>query len=307
MKRLNLIAFIMILLFVGGCGKKEPPTMGIGYCYLDLYDDTVEVICPDGSVYKCHTGYTSDLYYNDGKLYYAADNLFTANIKSDVVQPLIDEATFKKISDDYRAYQIAILGDSGKVALQLNKKINESPNVPDSVIYIISDGSPELLCETDDDGVNGNNSDNSHGVGISADKNGDNLFVKQNNKLVEFNIQNKTATTLISDFKYEIFDVDAKGDRVAYIYKNNIYLYEIKGEQETQIGELEFPVGKIRISDDGNWIMVMDTTSAQTGISGLLPGPGENVIYIFDCATGKKNKVVEGGCGSIAGGFDFAE
>ena len=81
-----------------------------------------------------------------------------------------------------------------------------------SDIYIIENGKMEFLCEVDGRGINNNSSVTLNRVAFCADKSGENLFVKQNDQLVKYNIQSKTGTALISDFKYDIFDVDGSGD-----------------------------------------------------------------------------------------------
>lgn len=301
MKRLNLIAFIMILLFVGGCGKKEPPTMEIGYCYLT--GDGAKVVYPDGSSYSCSIKYIDDFEYDNGCIYFAGiNNVFKANISQNEISPLADKNEFKRITDNYDGCDSVVsLGDSGKVTLQMS---NEGGDHSD--IYTIDKGKMEFLCEVDGYGTNHNSSVNLKGVAVCSDKSGENLFVKQNDQLVKYNIQSKTGTTLISDFKYDIFDVDGSGDKVAYIYGDCIYLYEISSGTETLIGEMEFPLGKICISDDGNWIMVIDEKMEE----GILPNPYPSVrhhLYIYDCVNKEKTLVLDHGCGTDRGGFDFAE
>jgi hypothetical protein len=303
MKRFKIFTVLIILIFIGGCGKKEPPTMGIGYSYLNRYDNCVDVICPDGSLYNCNTGDLEDYDYNDGCVYFIkADNMYRADISNNELYPLLEENEFRRVCDEYCIRPIVSVGNSGKVAVQLYKRESDH-----SSIYIIDNGKMEYLCEVDGSGINNNSSVNLNKVPFCADKSGEYLFVKQNNELVKFDIQNKAGTTLIADFKYDIFDVDASGEKAAYIYENNIYLYDISSGKETQIGEMEFPVGKIKLSDDGSRIMVMDTTSKKGGLADYVPGPGINVLYIYDCANGKAQKIVEGGCGNVRGGFDFAE
>ena len=301
MKRLNLIAFIMILLFVGGCGKKEPPTMGIGYCYLT--GDDAKVIYPDGSSYSCRIEYQDDFDYDNGCIYFAdVDNAFKADVSRNEIYPLADENEYKRILDNYDGFDwIVSLGDSGKVALQM---VNEGGDHSD--IYIIDKGKIEFLCEVDGYGINNNSSINLKGVSICSDKSGENLFIKQQYQLVKYNIQSKTGTTLISDFKYDIFDVNGSGDKVAYIYGDGIYLYEISSGNETLIGEMGFPLGKICISDDGNWIMVIDVTASKSILPQPYPSPIHN-LYIYDCVNKEKTLVLEDGCGSDRGAFDFAE
>ena len=301
MKRLNLIAFIMMLLLVGGCGKKEPPTMGIGYCYLT--GDDAKVVYPDGSSYSCRIEYQDDFDYDNGCVYFAdVDNVFKANVSQNEIYPLADKNEFKRIMDNYTGFcSVVSLDNSGKVALQLSNQGDDH-----SDIYIIDKGKMEFLCEADGYGINHNSSINLKGVAVCSDKSGENLFVKQNDQLVKYNIQSKTGTTLISDFKYDIFDVDGSGDKVAYIYGDCIYLYEISSGNETLIGEMEFPLGKICISDDGNWIMVIDEKTEE----GILPNPYPSVrhhLYIYDCVNKEKTLVLDHGCGTDRGGFDFAE
>ena len=301
MKRLNLIAFIMILLFVGGCGKKEPPTMGIGYCYLT--GDDAKVIYPDGSSYSCRIEYQDDFDYDNGYIYFAEmDNVYKVNISGNDICSLADKNVYKRILDNYDGFDwIVSLGDSGKVALQL---YNEGEDHSD--IYIIDKGKMEFLCEEDGYGIHNISSVNLHEVAVCSDKSGENLFVKQNDQLVKYNIQSKAGTTLISDFKYDIFDVDGSGDKVAYIYGDCIYLYEISSGTETLIGEMGFPLGKICISDDGNWIMVIDVTASKGILPQPYPSPIHN-LYIYDCVNKEKTLVLEDGCGSDRGAFDFAE
>ena len=190
----------------------------------------------------------------------------------------------------------------GKVALQFYTAEREN-----SSIYIIENGVMEYLCEVDGDGINHNSSTNMNRVAFCADKDGENLFIKQNDQLVKYNIQSKTGTTLISDFKYDIFDVDGSGDKVAYIYEDCIYLYEILSGNETLIEEMEFPVGKICLSDDGNWIMVLDVTESKGFLADLYPPSPIYNLYIYDCVNKQMNKVVEDGGGTIFGSFCFAE
>ena len=300
MIRLNLIAFIMILLFVGGCGKNEPPTMGIGYCYLT--GDDAKVVYPDGSSYSCRIEYQADFDYDNGCIYFAnLYNVFKANVSQNEICPLADKNEYKRIRDNYDVDSVVSLGASGNVALQLYNQGDDH-----SDIYIIDKEMLEFLCEVDGHGINNNSSPNLNEVAVCSDKSGENLFIKQNDQLVKYNIQSKTGTTLISDFKYEIFDVDGSGDKVAYIYGDCIYLYEISSGNETLIGEMEFPLGKICISDDGNWIMVIDEKEEK----GILPNPYPGVIhnlYIYDCVNKKMNLVLDHDCGSYRGAFDFAE
>ena len=300
-KKIKLIVFIMMLFFAVGCGKKEPPTMGIGYCYQSR--GGVKVICSDGSKYYINTDYLYDFDYDNGYIYFAdVDNVYKANISQNEINPLADKNEFKRITDNYDCVgSVVSLGDSGKVAMQLHNDEKEY-----SSIYIIDNGAMEYLCEVDGDGINHNSSVNLNKVAVCSDKSGENLFVKQNDQLVKYNIQSKTGTTLVSDFKYDIFDVDGSGDKVAYIYGDCIYLYEISSGKETLIGEMGFPLGKICVSDDGNWIMVIDVTEDK----GILPNPytgPKNNLYIYDCVNEKMTLVLEGGCGSDRGAFDFAE
>ena len=301
MKRLNLIAFIMILLFVGGCGKKEPPAMGIGYCYQS--GCIAKVVYPDGSSYNHRIELQMDFDYDNDYIYFAdMDNVYKANVSRNGIYPLADRIEYKRIMDNYDdgIGSVVSLGDSRKVALQLRNYEDEH-----SYIYIIDKGRMEFLCEVDGYGRNNNSSPNLRGVSVCSDISGENLFVKQNDQLVKYNIQSKTGTTLISDFKYDIFDVDGSGDKVAYIYGDCIYLYEISSGTETLIGEMEFPKEKICISDDGNWIMVLD----QRADNGIWPNPYPSSIselYIYDCVNEKMTLILEG-CGGYSGGFDFAE
>ncbi len=301
MKRLNLIAFIMILLFVGGCGKKEPPAMGIGYCYQS--GCIAKVVYPDGSSYNHRIELQMDFDYDNDYIYFAdMDNVYKANVSRNGIYPLADRIEYKRIMDNYDdgIGSVVSLGDSRKVALQLRNYEDEH-----SYIYIIDKGRMEFLCEVDGYGRNNNSSPNLRGVSVCSDISGENLFVKQNDQLVKYNIQSKTGTTLISDFKYDIFDVDGSGDKVAYIYEDCIYLYDISSGNETLIGEMEFPKEKICISDDGNWIMVLD----QRADNGIWPNPYPSTIselYIYDCVNEKMTLILEG-CGGYSGGFDFAE
>ena len=301
MKRLNLIAFIMILLFVGGCGKKEPPAMGIGYCYQS--GCIAKVVYPDGSSYNHRIELQMDFDYDNDYIYFAdMDNVYKANVSRNGIYPLADRIEYKRIMDNYDdgIGSVVSLGDSRKVALQLRNYEDEH-----SYIYIIDKGRMEFLCEVDGYGRNNNSSPNLRGVSVCSDISGENLFVKQNDQLVKYNIQSKTGTTLISDFKYDIFDVDGSGDKVAYIYGDCIYLYDISSGNETLIGEMEFPKEKICISDDGNWIMVLD----QRADNGIWPNPYPSSIselYIYDCVNEKMTLILEG-CGGYSGGFDFAE
>jgi len=299
MKRFKIITFITILLFIGGCGKKEPPEIGIDYSYLNA--EGVKANYSDGSSCICNTEYLEDYDYNGGYIYFIkANNLYKASISTNEYYPLLDENDYRNICNEYCIRPIVSVGDSGKVAVQLYKRESDH-----SSIYIIDNGKMEYLCEVDGRGINNNSSVNLNKVPFCADKNGENLFVKQNNELVKFNIQNKTGTTLISDFKYDIFDVDGSGDKVAYIYRDSIYLYEVSSGKETLIGEMGFPLGKICISDDGNWIMVVDVTA----VNGIWPNPypgRRNNLYIYDCVNKTKYLVVED-CGTDRGGFDFAE
>ena len=92
---------------------------------------------------------------------------------------------------------------------------------------------------------------------------------------------------------------------MVYIYGDCIYLYDISSGNETLIGEMEFPKEKICISDDGNWIMVLD----QRADNGIWPNPYPSSIselYIYDCVNEKMTLILEG-CGGYSGGFDFAE
>ena len=84
--------------------------------------------------------------------------------------------------------------------------------------------------------------------------------------------------------------------------------YEVSSGKETLIGEMGFPLGKICISDDGKWIMVVDVTEAK-GIlpDGFYPPSPITNLYIYDCVNKKMTLVLEGGCGSDRGAFDFAE
>ena len=301
MKRLNLIAFIMILLFVGGCGKKEPPAMGIGYCYQS--GCIAKVVYPDGSSYNHRIEYLNDFDYNNGFIYsVGVDNVYKANVSRNGIYPLADRIEYKRIMNNYdECGSVVSLGDSRKVALQM---CNEGGDHSD--IYIIDKGKMEFLCEEDGYGRNNNSSPNLRGVSVCSDISGENLFVKQNDQLVKYNIQSKTGSTLISDFKYDIFDVDGSGDKVAYIYGDCIYLYEISSGTETLIREMEFPNAKICISDDGNWIMVMD----ERADNGIWPNPYPGSIpelYIYDCVNQKMTLVLDHGCGDMRGGFDFAE
>ena len=300
MKRFHIISVIMILIFIGGCGKKEPPTVGISYCY--LYGDDAKVVYPDGLSYSCRIEYQDDFDYDNGCIYFAdVDNVFKANVSQNEIYPLADKNEYKRIMDNYTGFcSVVSLDDSGKVALQLSNQGDYH-----SDIYIIDKGKMEFLCEADGYGINNNRSINLKGVSICSDKSGENLFVKQNDQLVKYNIQSKTGTTLIPDFKYDIFDVDGSGDKVAYIYRDSIYLYEVSSGNETLIGEMGFPLGKICISDDGNWIMVIDVTA----VNGIWPNPypgRRNNLYIYDCVNKTKYLVVED-CGSDRGAFDFAE
>ena len=301
MKRFKITVVIMLFIFAVGCGKKEPPTMGIGYCYLT--GDDAKVVYSDGSSYSCRIEYIDDFEYDNGCIYFVGiNNVFKANISQNEIYPLADKNEFKRIMDNYTGFcSVVSLDDSGKVALQLSNQGDDH-----SDIYIIDKGKMEFLCEADGYGINNNRSINLKGVSICSDKSGENLFVKQNDQLVKYNIQSKAGTTLISDFKYDIFDVDGSGDKVAYIYGDCIYLYEISSGNETLIGEMEFPLGKICISDDGNWIMVIDEKEEK----GILPNPYPGAIhnlYIYDCVNKKMNLVLDHDCGSYRGAFDFAE
>ncbi len=301
MKRFKMTVVIMLFIFAVGCGEKEPPTMGIGYCYLT--GDDAKVVYPDGSSFSCRIKYQDDFDYDNGYIYFAEmDNVYKVNISGNDICSLADKNVYKRILDNYDGFDwIVSLGDSGKVALQM---VNEGGDHSD--IYIIDKGKMEFLCEEDGYGIHNNSSVNLHEVAVCSDKSGENLFVKQNDQLVKYNIQSKTGTTLISDFKYDIFDVDGSGDKVAYIYGDCIYLYEISSGTETLIGEMEFPLGKICISDDGNWIMVIDEKTEE----GILPNPYPSVrhhLYIYDCVNKEKTLVLDHGCGTDRGGFDFAE
>ncbi len=300
MKRFKIFTVIIFLVFIGGCGKKEPPAMGIGYCYQSR--GGVKTVYPDGSTYYVNTDYLYDFDYDNGYIYYAdVDNVIKADVRQNDICPLVDENEFKRITDNYDGFgSVVSLGDSGKVAMQLHNDEKEY-----SSIYIIDNGAMEYLCEVDGDGINHNSSVNLNKVAVCSDKSGENIFVKQNDQLVKYNIQSKTGTTLISDFKYDIFDVDGSGDKVAYIYGDCIYLYEISSGKETLIGEMGFPLGKICVSDDGNWIMVVDVTA----LNGIWPNPypgRRNNLYIYDCVNKTKYLVVED-CGSDRGAYDFAE
>ena len=301
MKRFKITVAIMLLIFAVGCGKKEPPAIGIGYCY--LYWDGVKVIYPDGTSYSCSIEYQDDFDYDNGCIFFAeVDNVFKANVSQNEIYPLADENEYKRIVDNYYGFDSVVsLGDSGKVALQLyNDRADHSD------IYVIDKGKMEFLCEVDGYGLNHNSRSNLKEVAVCSDENGENLFVKQNDQLVKYNILSKTGTTLIPDFKYDIFDVDGSGDKVAYIYGDSIYLYEISSGKETLIGEMGFPLGKICVSDDGNWIMVIDVTEDKGILPNSYTGPKNN-LYIYDCVNEKMTLVLEGGCGSDRGAFDFAE
>ena len=302
MKRFKFIVVIMLFIFAVGCGEKEPPTMGIGYCY--LYGDGVKVIYPDGSMYYVNTDYQDDFDYDNGYLYFTDEkNVFKANISSNQITPIVNESDYKKVKDNLKgARPIVSLDGLGKVALQFYTAEREN-----SSIYIIENGVMEYLCEVDGDGINHNSSTNMNRVAFCADKDGENLFIKQNDQLVKFNIQSKTGSTLISDFKYDIFDVDGSGDKVAYIYGDCIYLYEISSGKETLVEEMEFPVGKICLSDDGNWIMVLDVTEPKGFLADIYPPSPIYNLYIYDCVNKQMNKVVEDGGGTIFGSFCFAE
>ena len=302
MKRIKFIVFVMMLLLVGGCGKKEPSAMGIGYCYLK--GDGVKVIYPDGSMYYVNTDYQDDFDYYNGYIYFAEmDNVFKVNVSGNDIYPLADENEYKRIIDNYDGFDwIVSLGDSGKVALQM---VNEGGDHSD--IYIIDKGKMEFLCEVDGYGINNNSSINLKEVAVCSDKSGENLFVKQKDQLVKYNIQSRTETTLISDFKYDIFDVDGSGDKVAYIYGDSIYLYEISSGKETLVEEMEFPVGKICLSDDGNWIMVLDVTEPKGFLADIYPPSPIFNLYIYDCVNKQMNKVGDEGGGTNFGSFCFAE
>ena len=300
MKRFKIFTVIIILIFIGGCGKKEPPTIGISYCY--LYGDDAKVVYPDGSSYSCRIEYQDDFNCDNGCIYFAGvDNVFKANVSQNDLIPLVDVNEYKRITDNYDGVNpVVSLRDSEKVAVQAYNRDNDH-----SDIYFIENGKMEFLCEVDGRGINNNSHGNMNRVAFCADKSGENLFVKQNDQLVKFNIRSKQGTTLISDFKYDIFDVDGSGDKVAYIYRDSIYLYEVSSGNETLIGEMGFPLGKICISDDGNWIMVIDVTA----VNGIWPNPypgRRNNLYIYDCVNKTKYLVVED-CGSDRGAFDFAE
>ena len=304
MKRFKIIAVILLIFWVSGCGKKKEPTVGIDYCYYNYSDDCVYVISPDESCSKCNIDWVEDFDYNDGNVFFVkADNIFKANIESNEIYSLTDEDSFRIIREKYDFVgNVVALGGTGDVAVKFWNDGSETASV-----YIISNGEIEYLCEVDGKGINNNNKINWNKAGFSADKRGENLFVKHKNQLVKLNIQNKTETILISDFKYDIFDVDASEDKVTYIFENNIYIYEISSGNETQIETLEFPVGKIRISDDGNWIMVLDVNAPKGFFADFYPPSPIYNLYIYDCVNKKMIKVVEGGCGGDWGGFDFAE
>ena len=90
MKKIKLIVFIMMLFLAVGCGKKEPPTIGISYCY--LYGDDAKVVYPDGSSYSCRIEYQDDFDYDNGCIYFAdVDNVFKADVSRNEIYPLADE------------------------------------------------------------------------------------------------------------------------------------------------------------------------------------------------------------------------
>ena len=86
MKRFKIIVVSMMFFLLIGCGKKSIPEVAIGYCYLNIYDDNIDIISPDGSLYKCNIGYQDDFDYDNGNIYYIGeDSFFKANISKQEV------------------------------------------------------------------------------------------------------------------------------------------------------------------------------------------------------------------------------